>query len=338
MRQILLPILLIALALAVPIVPFLGFGPALEAWLESAIERTVDPVFAAALVVGLLGVDVFLPIPSSVLSTLGGEVLGFWGGTAASFAGLSLGAAVGFGLARAAARPLVRRLAQRVNFVDNPRARKLHLTPMPMLGGIAIYLGVMAGLAVFAGSGRLRAGRLPPARVLALLLALGATYAVDGLNSYLSLFEFYAPPYEPRNSLRLVTGLAFGLTMIAVALPVFNATVWRTPASGAPVRSLRELAALIAILAVIAGGVLARVPALLLFFGLISAAGVLVMFVLVGGVLFVTLARRENAAARWRDLAVPALAGLAFAFAITGAIDAARYALTGTWNGFNLWG
>ncbi len=42
--------------------------------------------------------------------------------------------------------PLVRRLAQRVNFVDNPRARKLHLTPMPMLGGIAIYLGVMASV------------------------------------------------------------------------------------------------------------------------------------------------------------------------------------------------
>jgi len=219
------------------------------------------------------------------------------------------------------------------------RSFHVHDRPLPLCARCTgIYLGVMAGLAVFAGSGRLRAGRLPPARVLALLLALGATYAVDGLNSYLSLFEFYAPPYEPRNSLRLVTGLAFGLAMIAVALPVFNATVWRTPASGAPVRSLRELAALIAILAVIAGGVLARVPALLLFFGLISAAGVLVMFVLVGGVLFVTLSRRENAAARWRDLAVPALAGLAFAFAITGAIDAARYALTGTWNGFNLWG
>lgn len=219
------------------------------------------------------------------------------------------------------------------------RSFHVHDRPLPLCARCTgIYLGVMAGLAVFAGSGRLRAGRLPPVRVLAVLVPLGATYAIDGLNSYLTLFEFYSPPYEPRNSLRLVTGLAFGLAMIALALPVFNATVWRMPGRGATIRSLRELAALLAILGLVAAGVMVRVPALLLFFGLVSAAGVVVMFVLVGGVLFVTLARRENAAERWRDLAAPALAGLAFAFAIIGLIDAVRYALTGTWDGFNLWG
>lgn len=219
------------------------------------------------------------------------------------------------------------------------RSFHVHDRPLPLCARCTgIYLGVMAGLAVFAGSGRLRTGWLPPGRVLAALAIMAAVYAVDGLNSYLGLFEFYSPPYEPRNSLRLITGLAFGLVMISVALPVFNATVWESRARRAPIQNLRELAALIAILALIAAAVMARVPALLLLFGLISTAGVLVMFVLVGGVLFVTLTRHENKARRWRDLAAPALAGLAFAFAIIGLIDAIRYAITGTWEGFNLWG
>ena len=42
--------------------------------------------------------------------------------------------------------PLIRQLAQRVNFVDNPQARKVHVTPMPMLGGLAIYLGLVIAL------------------------------------------------------------------------------------------------------------------------------------------------------------------------------------------------
>ncbi len=219
------------------------------------------------------------------------------------------------------------------------RSFHVHDRPLPLCARCTgIYLGVVAGLTVFAGSGRLRAGRLRPPRVLAALGMLGAAYAADGLNSYLSLFEFYSPPYGPRNSLRLITGLAFGLAMLTAALPVFNATVWRSPIRRAPIQNLRELAALAAILGLIAVAVMARIPALLLAFGLISAAGVLVMFVLVGSVLFVTLTRRENRAERWRDVALPALAGLAFAFTIIGAIDAVRYTVTGTWDGFDLWG
>jgi UDP-GlcNAc:undecaprenyl-phosphate GlcNAc-1-phosphate transferase len=40
--------------------------------------------------------------------------------------------------------PLMRRLAASIDFVDNPERRKLHVTPMPMLGGLAIYFGLVA--------------------------------------------------------------------------------------------------------------------------------------------------------------------------------------------------
>ncbi len=45
--------------------------------------------------------------------------------------------------------PLVRRVASRLRIVDQPDSRKLHLTPMPLLGGIAIYAGFIVALLLF---------------------------------------------------------------------------------------------------------------------------------------------------------------------------------------------
>ncbi|MER2600534.1 MAG: MraY family glycosyltransferase [Caldilineales bacterium] len=46
----------------------------------------------------------------------------------------------------ALATPLVRRVAWRYGFVDQPSFRKVHATPMPRLGGLAIYLGFIVAL------------------------------------------------------------------------------------------------------------------------------------------------------------------------------------------------
>lgn len=42
--------------------------------------------------------------------------------------------------------PLVTKLAKSIGFVDRPAARKLHVTPVPMLGGLAIYVGLIAAV------------------------------------------------------------------------------------------------------------------------------------------------------------------------------------------------
>ncbi|MBN9388323.1 MAG: undecaprenyl/decaprenyl-phosphate alpha-N-acetylglucosaminyl 1-phosphate transferase [Chloroflexi bacterium] len=42
--------------------------------------------------------------------------------------------------------PLVRRLALRVGFVDAPSARKVHISPVPLLGGLAVFLAFMVAL------------------------------------------------------------------------------------------------------------------------------------------------------------------------------------------------
>jgi len=45
-----------------------------------------------------------------------------------------------------AVTPLAKRLAMRTNMVDMPAQRKLHVTPTPLLGGLAIYAAVIAAL------------------------------------------------------------------------------------------------------------------------------------------------------------------------------------------------
>jgi len=47
------------------------------------------------------------------------------------------------------ATPIVRRVANRLGIVDQPDSRKLHLRPVPLLGGIAIYAGFIVALLLF---------------------------------------------------------------------------------------------------------------------------------------------------------------------------------------------
>src|SRR6266566_7670991 len=42
--------------------------------------------------------------------------------------------------------PLVQRVARRYNVLDAPSARKIHASPVPLLGGAAIYLAVILSL------------------------------------------------------------------------------------------------------------------------------------------------------------------------------------------------
>ncbi len=50
------------------------------------------------------------------------------------------------GVVCAVAMPLLNRVAVRTGFVDVPNARKIHTRPIPLLGGVGVYLGLMAAL------------------------------------------------------------------------------------------------------------------------------------------------------------------------------------------------
>jgi membrane protein DedA with SNARE-associated domain len=103
----------LGVALLLPIVPFLILSESFELRLQSWLAGTVSPWWLATLVVAALAVDIFLPIPSSFVSTLAGARLGWCGGAAASWLGMTLGAVIGFALARRLGYALAVRWAKR---------------------------------------------------------------------------------------------------------------------------------------------------------------------------------------------------------------------------------
>jgi len=92
--------LFMAVVVLIPVIPFLFFGASMESWAEQWRERPQSREVTAAVVFGLLAGDIFLPTPSSMVSTFAGWQLGAVGGTIVSWAGMSFGAIVGFALAR----------------------------------------------------------------------------------------------------------------------------------------------------------------------------------------------------------------------------------------------
>ncbi|MBR2174067.1 TVP38/TMEM64 family protein [Sphingopyxis sp.] len=74
--------------------------------LAAADER---PLAAAALIVGALTLDVFLPVPNGVTNTLAGAAFGFAIGTFIIWLGLMGGSLAGYAVGRWAARPLAQR-------------------------------------------------------------------------------------------------------------------------------------------------------------------------------------------------------------------------------------
>lgn len=75
------------------------------------LDLSKSPGTAATLVIGLLASDIFLPVPSSLVSTFAGKALGFWLGTAASWCGMTIGTSVAYWLVRWLGRPLAQRLS-----------------------------------------------------------------------------------------------------------------------------------------------------------------------------------------------------------------------------------
>ena len=111
MRALAKPLLLITAALLLPIIPFLLLGDAFEERIAEPFRGELSGGARFALIVGVLATDVFLPVPSSVVSTYGGGVLGVLPAALASWLGMTAGALFGYGLARGLGRPFAARMA-----------------------------------------------------------------------------------------------------------------------------------------------------------------------------------------------------------------------------------
>ncbi len=200
-----------------------------------------------------------------------------------------------------------------------------------------IYTGVMTGLLSIAAVGRLRAARLPNLKVAAVFLLFVAFLGIDGLNSYFHLFpNFDGGLYTPSNTLRVITGMFVGLTMIHGLLPFWNATVWHHSVMDRrrAVENLRELALYVAVILVVLGLVLLNSPLVMLVVGFASTLGVLIILTLVMASMMMAFLRTDGSYTHWSQLWLPLLAGLTAAIIMLGGIDALRFMFTGTWEGF----
>lgn len=103
-------VVLIGLMFALIIIPFIIFEKQFEALGTWLAEGHASGWGSASIIAGLLALDVFLPVPSSIVSTGAGVLLGFWRGAAVIWIGMTIGCAIGYAFgakAAAAARRLV---------------------------------------------------------------------------------------------------------------------------------------------------------------------------------------------------------------------------------------
>jgi uncharacterized membrane protein YdjX (TVP38/TMEM64 family) len=93
-------LILVGALLALVLVPFLLFEGTSNAIAASLLETTRSRPVLALTIAALLAVDVLLPVPSSIVSTGAGTLLGFAWGTAASAVGMTAGCLVGYWVGR----------------------------------------------------------------------------------------------------------------------------------------------------------------------------------------------------------------------------------------------
>jgi uncharacterized membrane protein YdjX (TVP38/TMEM64 family) len=102
-------VFLVGLLLALLIIPFLIFEKQFEQLGTWLAEGHASGWASAATIGALLALDVFLPVPSSIVSTGAGVLLGFWRGAAVIWIGMTVGCAIGYALGARAA-PSARKL------------------------------------------------------------------------------------------------------------------------------------------------------------------------------------------------------------------------------------
>lgn len=103
------------------VVPFLFFGEAFTAFVEWLTRGTLPARVLIPLVIALLALDVFLPVPSSLVSAGAGALMGFWGGTLIVWLGMTAGCILGYAVGARMAR-LARRF---IGDADLQRAGQL---------------------------------------------------------------------------------------------------------------------------------------------------------------------------------------------------------------------
>ena len=86
------------LLVTVVLVPFLLFGGAFTTFTEWLTRGTLPLRVLVPAIVALLALDVFLPVPSSLISAGAGALMGFWRATLTVWLGMTAGCILGYAI------------------------------------------------------------------------------------------------------------------------------------------------------------------------------------------------------------------------------------------------
>jgi uncharacterized membrane protein YdjX (TVP38/TMEM64 family) len=180
-------LLLTALLAGLVVVPFVLFEEAIGQALAVFAQSRPAMGAAAAVDVAALALDVVLPVPSTLVTTLAGGALGAALGTAAAWLGMTLGGVAAYGLGRYGGSAVRGRLLTPEQLARAERAAERYgawalvaLRPVPVLAEIS---------AVYAGMVGLRWSRFLVCTALA-NLGIAAVYA--GLGAWAALADSFA--------------------------------------------------------------------------------------------------------------------------------------------------
>lgn len=197
-----------------------------------------------------------------------------------------------------------------------------------------MYLGVALVFTILLGAGRMRRVLLPPKPLLFTLFAFIAIMGLDGINSYSHFFPNAPHLYEPRNWLRLLTGMGTGVAMGLLLIPALAQSLWRSPQFLAVIETKRELVEILIVALIIVLLLLSNLPYLLYVLAIISVGGLLFILASLNAVILLFVLRKDGRAETTRATFLPLLAGLLLAVMQISLLSALRYQLTGTMTGF----
>ena len=195
---------LVVILLAIVLVPFFLVGSEIESWTQAFIDKAAArPWVCMAVLGGLLASDILLPIPSSIVSTACGLLLGAALGTAVSFLGMTISCVLGYWLGRGCGRTLAVRL---VSSDDLDRFQAVHARFEDWAVVISRPIPVLAEVSVlFAGLSRMPASRF---FVLSTLANLGVSLGYALVGAYASNANAFFVAFS---GAMLLPGLAMGL-------------------------------------------------------------------------------------------------------------------------------
>jgi len=174
--------------------------------------------------------------------------------------------------------------------------------------------------------------------MIAVMLLATAWWGIDGANSFAHLLPGEGIPrlWEPTNFLRVTTGMFHGITMASLILPILNSTVWADATNEPTLDRWGQLGVLYGIGAVLIAMVYSELPVFLYPLAFLSAVGVVVILSATMTVIVTTLLGRENRARTVTEALPLFLLAVAATFVLIGGIDALRFAIFGSWDGFSI--